>query len=91
MRQSVSRTTLTIPSDLLARADQAVREGKARSRNSLVAAALQHELEALDRAEIDAAFAPMADDLEYQTEVRQIAEEFALSDWEALEQSEERR
>jgi len=82
------RTTVTLPSELLAAADEAVKEGKARSRNELLAIALQHELAARERAEIDAAFAAMADDTAYQAEVRIISEEFREADWEALQKSE---
>ena len=38
------RTTLALPADLLAAVDQAVQAGHARSRNELVAKALQREL-----------------------------------------------
>lgn len=34
---------------------------------------------------MDAGFAAMADDPEYQAEAVRIAEEFAVSDWEALQ------
>src|SRR5207249_3486162 len=47
------RTTLTLPVELLEAADRAVRTGRARSRNELVARALRHELAALERAAID--------------------------------------
>ncbi len=36
------------------------------------------------RDEIDASFAAMADDAEYQAEVAMLLREFALSDWEAF-------
>lgn len=62
-----------------------MREGKARSRNEFVALALRHELAAQKRAEIDAAFAAMADDAEYQTEVAIMSNEFATADWEAFQ------
>ena len=91
MDSTISRTTVALPRDLLARVDEAVRAGKARSRNSLVAAALEHELAAIERAETDAEFALMADDEEYQREALRIAEEFAVSDWEALTSGEEHR
>jgi len=35
--------------------------------------------------EIDAAFAEMSDDAEYQAEARQIEAEFATAQWEALQ------
>ena len=43
------RTTLALPVDLLEAVDQAVRAGKARSRNELVTMALRRELAAQDR------------------------------------------
>lgn len=53
---------MSLPADLLEAADQMVREGKARSRNEFMAMALRRELAAQRRAEIDAAFAEMAND-----------------------------
>ncbi len=40
------------------------------------------------RKQIDAAFAGIAEDADYQKEAKLIAEEFSQSDWEALEISE---
>jgi metal-responsive CopG/Arc/MetJ family transcriptional regulator len=77
------RTTITLPADLVEAADQAVRAGKARSRNDLLVMALRHELAAQRRAEIDADLAAMADDQELQAEAEQIEREFALADDEA--------
>jgi metal-responsive CopG/Arc/MetJ family transcriptional regulator len=82
------RTTLSIPADLLEATDQLVRLGCVRSRNEFVAIALRHEIEAHKRAEIDTAFAGMADDTEYQAESLAIASEFALAEWEAFQLSE---
>lgn len=79
------RTTVALPAELLEAADQAVRDGRARNRNELLVAALRHEIAAHERAAIDAAFAEMANDLEYQREAVAIAEEFAYTDWEALQ------
>ena len=78
------RTTFALPADLLAAVDQAVQAGHARSRNALVAMALQRELAAQQRAAIDAAFAAMAEDPAYQTETQAITDAFAQADWEAL-------
>lgn len=77
------RTTLALPAELLEAADQAIRAGKARSRNEFVARALRRELAAQKRADIDAAFAPMAEDAAFQAESLAISEEFAAADWEA--------
>ena len=80
----ITRTTIALPADLLVAVDEAVREGKARSRNEFVALALRHLLAVQERARIDAEFALMAEDEEYLAEAQQIAEEFAASGWEAL-------
>jgi metal-responsive CopG/Arc/MetJ family transcriptional regulator len=81
----IVRTTLALPIELLEAADRAVRKGKAKSRNEFVTQALRRELVAQKRAEIDAAFASMADDIEYQTEAAMISNEFVKADWEAFE------
>lgn len=85
MESLTVRTTLTIPLELLEATDLAVQEGKAKSRNEFVARALRRELASQKRAEIDAAFAKMADDEEDQAESLAIAREFAKSDWEAFQ------
>jgi Arc/MetJ-type ribon-helix-helix transcriptional regulator len=82
------RTTFALPADLLAAVDEAVQAGKARSRNELVRMAVEHELAAQQRAAIDAAFAAMAQDPDYQAEAEEIAREFAVADWEAWQQTE---
>ena len=84
MARGTVRTTLALPADLLEATDKAVREGKARSRNELVAEALRRELAARRRAEIDAEIAEMANDAEYQREAAQLEQEFAQASWEAF-------
>jgi metal-responsive CopG/Arc/MetJ family transcriptional regulator len=91
MSQRMIRTTVALPAELLEAVDQAIRSGKARSRNDLLATALRNELEVQERAAIDADFALMADDLAYQAEVEMINREFADADWEALQVGESRR
>src|SRR5438046_6800748 len=85
------RTTVALPAELLQAADEAVREGQARSRNELLASALRRELAARRRAAIDASFAGMAQDVAYQEEASTIAAEFAVADWEALQLGEKRQ
>jgi metal-responsive CopG/Arc/MetJ family transcriptional regulator len=82
------RTTIALPEELLEATDQAVSDGKARSRNELIASALRHELAALDRLEIDEAFEGMSDDQDYREQAVKTAREFASADWEALQQGE---
>ncbi len=83
------RTTLSLPAELLAAVDVAVREGRARSRKELVSRAIRRELAAQERVRIDAAFATMANDPQYQRESLLIAEEFESADWEALRHAED--
>jgi Arc/MetJ-type ribon-helix-helix transcriptional regulator len=87
MKDSV-RTTFSIPADLLRAADQAVKNGAARNRNEFVTLALQHELASQKRAQIDAAFAGMADDAEYLQEALTLAEGFVVAEWDAFVQTE---
>lgn len=51
---------------------------------------MRRELLVQRRAAIDAAFAGMADDPDYQREAVRIAEEYAISGWEALQIGERR-
>lgn len=91
MAESTVRTTVTLPQELLEATDRAVQEGQAKSRNELVARALRHELAALRRSAIDAAFAEMAEDRGYQAEAREILGEFEQADVEALRLGHEER
>ncbi|MGQ9635631.1 MAG: CopG family ribbon-helix-helix protein [Bryobacteraceae bacterium] len=79
-------TTLALPPDLLAAVDRLVQEGRAPSRDELIARALRRELAEVRRAALDAEFRHMADDADYQTEARQILAEFAGADRETLPQ-----
>jgi metal-responsive CopG/Arc/MetJ family transcriptional regulator len=80
-----TRTTIALPTALLAATDRAVTDGKAKSRNELIARAIQKELALMRRAEIDADLSQMAQDTEYQSEVLQMEAEFAVAQWEALQ------
>ncbi|HZS01623.1 MAG TPA: CopG family transcriptional regulator [Chloroflexota bacterium] len=88
MAARIIRTTVALPSDLLEVADQAVRNGQARSRNDLLITALRRELAAQERAAIDARFAEMAHDQEYLDEANRMAEEFVVDEWEAFRKAE---
>ena len=88
MPDGTVRTTITLDGDLLAAVDAAVRSGRARSRNELVAIALRHELGAQEWAAIDAAFAAMTEDSEYLAEAEAINREFTRADWEAFQLAE---
>ena len=79
------RTTVDLPPALLARAQHFVDEDVVRSRNALIIAALEYFLDHLERQAIDTQFAAMADDEDYRRLNLTLVEEFAASDWEALE------
>jgi len=79
------RTTVNLPAELVRRSQRFVDDGTVPSRNALIVAALEHFVEHLERRAIDAQFAAMADDADYQSLSLDLADEFAESDWEALE------
>lgn len=54
------------------------------SLNDFIVAAIKAYLKMYRRRAIDAAFAGMAEDADYQKEAKLIAEEFEFSDWAAL-------
>ncbi len=54
------------------------------SMNDLIVLAVTSYLKMYKRRQIDAAFAAMAEDADYQKEASLLAEEFQQSDWEAL-------
>ena len=54
------------------------------SLNDLIVTAITAYLKMYKRRSIDAAFASMAEDADYQKEANLLAEEFEHSDWEAL-------
>ncbi|MFB3813150.1 MAG: hypothetical protein ACE14L_03490 [Terriglobales bacterium] len=58
--------------------------GSVASLNDLFVVAIKAYLKMYKRRQIDAAFAGMAEDADYQKEAKLIAEEFEYSDWEAL-------
>jgi hypothetical protein len=80
------RTTVRLPRSLYEKARQLVASKgiPAGNMNDLFEAAIVAYVRLLERKRVDAAFAAMADDREYQKEARLIAEEFSQSDWEAL-------
>ena len=54
------------------------------SLNDFFVTAIQAYVKLYRRRQVDAAFALMAEDANYQTEARLLVEEFEPSDWEAL-------
>ncbi|GJM42639.1 MAG: hypothetical protein DHS20C20_29210 [Ardenticatenaceae bacterium] len=87
--QKTVRTTVTLPEELLKRSQKLIDRGQLPNRNVLIVSALERFLEELEREEIDRQFAAMAQDGTYQAMQTNVAEAFAESDWEALNDGEE--
>ncbi len=82
-------TTIRLPKDLYEQARTAVKDaGAASSINDFLVAAVEEKLQQLREQEIDAAFAEMAHDAEYQKSAIEMAKSFERSDWEAYQVSE---
>ena len=81
------RATVRIPHSLYREVQGAVRNHRteAVNINDFVVSAIRAYMRLLERRRIDAAFAGMASDAEYQKEAHSIAREFEASDWEALQ------
>jgi hypothetical protein len=81
------QTTLRLPRPLYEQAKAYVSKGEtaAETINDFIIAAIQTYTRILKRRSIDAEFSRMAKDANYQKESQLITEEFAQSDWEALE------
>jgi metal-responsive CopG/Arc/MetJ family transcriptional regulator len=90
MHGSKVRTTVALSSELLAAIDLVIREGKTESRSDFLDLAVRNQLAAEERARIDAQFARMAGDADYQREAEEVAGDLATSDWEALKTAEGR-
>ncbi len=84
------RTTVSLPEQLYKEARTAVgaRVTPAASINGFFVSAIRAYLKLIQRRQIDAKFAEMSSDAEYQQEASRISEEFSSSDWEAFERAE---
>jgi metal-responsive CopG/Arc/MetJ family transcriptional regulator len=91
MPQTKVRLTVDLPEALVEQATEAVESGAARSRNQLIAQAIEVYLRQLQEAQIDAQFAEMADDKKYRELALQLNQEFERSDWEALQLGERKK
>jgi hypothetical protein len=86
------QTTLRLPKSLYEQAKGFVSTGAtpATTVNDFIVSALRAYTRLLERKNIDAAFAAMAEDSAYRKEAQLIADEFAPSDWEALNEESEK-
>ncbi|OLE41045.1 MAG: hypothetical protein AUI36_24835 [Cyanobacteria bacterium 13_1_40CM_2_61_4] len=81
------RTTVRLPRPLYDEVRQFVERdlNSAETINDFFVAAILAYVKLLRRKRIDAAYACMSEDADYQKEAKLIAEEFSQSDWDALE------
>jgi hypothetical protein len=81
------RTTVRLPRNLYEEARTYVDKNlvSAETLNDFLVSAVISSLKVVRRKRIDASFACIAEDSDYQKEAKLIAEEFSQSDWEALE------
>ena len=78
-------TTVRLPRQVYERAKTVVLQSQASSFNEFVVQAIEEKVRRLTEAEIDAAFAQMAHDSDYQRSSIALANQFEKSDWEAFE------
>jgi L-lactate utilization protein LutC len=83
-RKQYQNTTVRMPRHIYDRAKTVVVRSQASSFNEFVVQAIEEKVRRLTEAEIDAAFAHMAHDANYQSSSIALANEFEKSDWEAL-------
>jgi hypothetical protein len=87
--KAFQNTTVRLPREVYERAKLTIKRAKAASSfNEFVVHAIQEKMQRLTEAEIDRAFAQMADDPQYQRESVDLAKAFEKSDWEALQSTE---
>jgi hypothetical protein len=89
-REKKVRTTVSLPERLYDEARSVVetKATPAASINSLFVSAIRAYVKLIQRKQIDARFAGMSADKEYQKEAFRISGEFGPSDWEAFERAE---
>ena len=84
-RKEYQSTTVRLPRHVYERAKTVVVRSRASSFNDFVVQAIEEKVRRLTEAEIDAAFAQMANDADYQRTSIALAREFEKSDWEAFQ------
>jgi len=75
--------TVRLPKPLFQEVERFIRaSGHCESVNDFIVKSMKLRIDVLKRKELDAKFAEMAEDTDYQKEAKLIAEEFESSDWE---------
>jgi hypothetical protein len=84
-KKRYQNTTVRLPRHVYEQAKVVVVQSQAASFNEFVVQAIEEKVRRLTEAEIDAAFAQMAHDTNYQSSSIALSREFEKSDWEAFE------
>ena len=84
VKKQYQNTTVRMPKHVFDRAKTAVSQSQISSFNEFVVQAVEEKVRRLTEAEIDSAFAQMADDPQYQRDSIALAREFEKSDWGAF-------
>ena len=88
VKKEYQNTTVRVPRHVYEQAKTVIGRSLGTSFNEFVVQAIQEKVRRLTEAEIDAAFAQMAQDPDYQRESVAMTKEFEKSDWEAFESTE---
>jgi hypothetical protein len=83
-KKQYQNTTVRVPRHVYEQAKTVIRRFQGSSFNEFVVQAIEEKVRRLTEAEIDAAFAQMAHDPDYQRESVALASQFEKSDWEAF-------
>lgn len=82
--ESKIQKTIRLPLSLIHEAERFITAcGHCESINEFIVKSIRLRIEVLKRRELDAKFAEMSEDTDYQKEANLMAEEFEISDWEA--------
>ena len=77
------RTTLSLPEELIAATDLLIQKGKIKNRSQFFTDAIRKEIIALKKAEIDAAFAELAEVQKNSSEALPTESELVNASWES--------
>lgn len=83
-KKQYQNTTVRVPKHVYQLAKNAISRSSESSFNEFVVKAIEEKVHRMTEAEIDSAFAQMAEDADYQRNSAAMAREFEKSDWETF-------
>jgi hypothetical protein len=88
--ESKIQKTIRLPLSLIREAERFIKaSGNCESVNQFIVKSMRLRIDILQRRELDAKFAEMSEDTDYQKEANLIAQEFEISDWEVAKRLED--